>query len=104
MRLPWTGRELVPSADSPVPGVAPDADVAARVAALLFAVGGLVAFLVVAAPHPPQVNVRGFLIVGVLAELGALGMYLLAGKLSKTAIQVLIAVGTALITSCIAMS
>jgi two-component system cell cycle response regulator len=58
----------------------------------------------VAAPHPPQVNVRGFLIVGVLAELGALGMYLLAGKLSKTAIQVLIAVGTALITSCIAMS
>jgi diguanylate cyclase (GGDEF)-like protein/putative nucleotidyltransferase with HDIG domain len=104
MRLPWTGRGSAASAAPSVPGVAPDAEVTARVGALLFAVGGLIAFLVVAAPHPPQVNVTGFIVVGSVAELGALGLYLLAGRISMRAIQVLIAVGTALITSCIAMS
>src|SRR4051794_992217 len=104
MRLPWSGRELVPAAENAVPGVAPDADVAARVAALLFAVGGLVAFLVVAAPHPSQVDVQGFLLVGAVAELGALGLYLLAGRVSMRVLQVLIAIGAAMITSCIAMS
>ena len=60
-----------------VPGIAPDADVAARVGGVLFAVGGLIAFLVVLAPHPPQVNVhRGFIVVGMMAELGGLALYL----------------------------
>jgi diguanylate cyclase (GGDEF)-like protein/putative nucleotidyltransferase with HDIG domain len=104
MRLTWTGRGSDPSAPTSVPGVAPDADVAARVAALLFAVGGLVAFLVVSAPHPPQVNETGFILVGIMAELGALALYLLAGRISMGAIQILIAVGTVMITSCIAMS
>jgi diguanylate cyclase (GGDEF)-like protein/putative nucleotidyltransferase with HDIG domain len=104
MRLLWTGRAVVTSAESSVPGVAPDAPVAARVAALLFAVGGSVAFLVVAAPHPSQVNVTGFILVGAMAEVSALALYLLAGRLSKGVIQVLLAIGTVLITSCIAMS
>ena len=93
------------SAATSVPGIAPDADVAARVGGVLFAVGGLIAFLVVLAPHPPQVNVhRGFIVVGMMAELGGLALYLLAGRISKRAIQIAIAVGTVLITSCIAMS
>ena len=71
---------------------------------VLFAVGGLVAFLVVLAPHPPQVNVTGFVVVGIMAELGGLALYLLAGRVSKRAIQIAIAIGTVLITSCIAMS
>ncbi len=104
MPLPWTGRGSDPSAASSVPGVAPDAAVAARVGGVLFAVGGLVAFLVVLAPHPPQVNVTGFVVVGLMAELGGLALYLLAGRVSKRAIQIAIAVGTVLITSCIAMS
>jgi len=104
MPLPWTGRGSDPSAASSVPGVAPDAAVAARVGGVLFAVGGLVAFLVVLAPHPPQVNVTGFVVVGIMAELGGLALYLLAGRVSKRAIQIAIAVGTVLITSCIAMS
>ena len=104
MRLPWTGRGSDPSVASSVPGVAPDADVAARVGAVLFAVGGLVAFLVVLAPHPPQVNVTGFVVVGLIAEVGGLGLYLLACRASKGAIQVLIAFGTVLVTCCIAMS
>jgi diguanylate cyclase (GGDEF)-like protein/putative nucleotidyltransferase with HDIG domain len=104
MSLPWTGRGSDRPATSLVPGVAPDADVAARVGGLLFAVGGLVSFLVVLGPHPPQVNVTGFIVVGILAELGGLALYLLAGHLSKRAILVSIAVGTVLITSCIAMS
>ena len=104
MPLPWTGRGSDPSAANSVPGVAPDADVAARVGGVLFAVGGLVAFLVVLAPHPPQVNVTGFVVVGIMAELGGLALYLLAGRVSKRAIQIAIAVGTVLITSCIAMS
>jgi diguanylate cyclase (GGDEF)-like protein/putative nucleotidyltransferase with HDIG domain len=105
MRLPWTG--AAPSPNGPtrsVPDVVPDADVTARVAALLFAVGGLVGFLVVVAPHPPQVYVPGFFAVGILAELSALALYLLAGRLSRPVIQVLIALGTVLITCCIAMS
>jgi diguanylate cyclase (GGDEF)-like protein/putative nucleotidyltransferase with HDIG domain len=104
MSLPWTGRGSDRPATSLVPGVAPDADVAARVGGLLFAVGGLVAFLVVLGPHPPQVNVTGFVVVGILAELGGLALWLLAGRLPKRALQVSIAVGTVLITSCIAMS
>src|SRR4029450_3495096 len=39
-----------------------------------------------------------------MAELGALALYLLAGRISMGAIQILIAVGTVMITSCIAMS
>ena len=104
MRLPWTGRGSDPSAATSVPGVAPDADVAARVGGVLFAVGGLVAFLVVLAPHPPQVNVTGFVVVGIMAELGGLALYLLAGRISKRTIQIAIAIGAVLVTSCIAMS
>jgi diguanylate cyclase (GGDEF)-like protein/putative nucleotidyltransferase with HDIG domain len=102
MRLSVPGAD--PARDGSVPDVAPDAEVTARVAALLFAVGGLVGVLVVLLPHPPQVYAPGFYVVGAIAELGALGLYLLAGKLSKSLIQVAIVAGTFLITCCIAMS
>src|SRR4051794_1507684 len=104
MRLPWMGRDGEGAAQSSVPDVAPDARVTARVAALLFAVGGLISFLVVLFPHPSQVDETGFVIVGIVAEVGALALYLLAGRLSKGTIQCLIFVGIALISTDIALS
>ncbi len=104
MRLPRMGRGSESPVEPAVPDVAPDARVTARVGALLFGVGGLVSFLVIAAPHPPQVNEVGFAVIGVAAELGALMLFLLADRLSKPAIQVVIFVGIALITCDIAMS
>src|SRR4051812_50134067 len=104
MRLPWTGRGSDPSAATSVPGVAPDADVAARVGGVLFAVGGLVAFLVVLAPHPPQVNVTGFVVVGIMAELGGLALYLLPGRGSERADQIALAIGPPLLPPLLAMS
>jgi diguanylate cyclase (GGDEF)-like protein/putative nucleotidyltransferase with HDIG domain len=86
------------------PDVAPGAQVGARVAAVLWALGGAISFLVVLAPHPDQVNVMGFVVVGVVAELVALFMWLLRARLSKGVLNVFIAAGAVLITADIVMS
>jgi diguanylate cyclase (GGDEF)-like protein/putative nucleotidyltransferase with HDIG domain len=86
------------------PDVAPGSRAAARVAAVLWALGGSISFLVVLAPHPDAVNVPGFAAVGVAAELVALALWLLDDRLSRGALNVAIAAGSALITADIAMS
>ncbi|MDX6697921.1 MAG: hypothetical protein QOE65_1318 [Solirubrobacteraceae bacterium] len=86
------------------PDVAPGSRTAARVAAVLWALGGSISFLVVLAPHPDAVFVPGFVAVGVVAELVALALWVLDERLSRGALNVAIAAGSALITADIAMS
>jgi len=86
------------------PDVAPGSQVSARVAAALWALGGSISFLVVLLPHPRQVYVVGFVAIGVLAELVALGLWLLDDRLSKRALNAAIALGAILITADIAMA
>ena len=86
------------------PDVAPGPQVAARVGAILWALGGFISFVVVLAPHPEQVYAPGFVAVGVVAELVALALWLLADRLSKRVLNLAIAGGSILITADIAMS
>jgi len=86
------------------PDVAPGSQVSARVAAALWALGGSISFLVVLLPHPQEVHVEGFVAVGIVAEMVALGLWLLEGRLSKGALNVAIAAGSVLITADIAMA
>jgi diguanylate cyclase (GGDEF)-like protein len=86
------------------PDVAPGAHASARIAAVLWALGGSISFLVILAPHPEAVYVPGFLAVGVLAELVALTLWLLDERLSKRALTYVLAAGSVLITADIAMS
>ena len=86
------------------PDVAPGSRTAARVGAVLWALGGSVSFLVVLAPHPEAVFVPGFVVVGVVAELVALALWLLDDRLSKRTLNFAIAGGSLLISADIAMS
>lgn len=86
------------------PDVAPGSRTAARVGAILWALGGSISFLVILAPHPEQVNVPGFVVVGIVAELVALALWLLDDRLSKAHLNLAIAAGSVLITADIAMS
>jgi diguanylate cyclase (GGDEF)-like protein/putative nucleotidyltransferase with HDIG domain len=86
------------------PDVAPGSRTAARVGAVLWALGGSISFLVVLAPHPQAVSVPGFVAVGVVAELVALTLWLLDDRISKRWLNVAIAAGSVLITADIAMS
>ncbi|HVE67769.1 MAG TPA: diguanylate cyclase [Solirubrobacteraceae bacterium] len=86
------------------PDVAPGSQTAARVGAILWALGGSVSFLVVLAPHPNEVYVPGFVAVGVVAELVALALWLLDSRLTRLHLNLAIAAGSVLITADIAMS
>ena len=86
------------------PDVAPGSQTAARVGAILWALGGSVSFLVVLAPHPDEVYVPGFVAVGIVAELVALALWLLDTRLSRLHLNLAIAAGSVLITADIAMS
>src|SRR5688572_8912617 len=86
------------------PDLAPGSRASARVAAILWALGGAISFLVILAPHPEEVFEVGFLVVGCIAELVALALWLLDERLSKRALNYVIAAGTVLITADIAMA
>ena len=86
------------------PDLAPGSKASARVAAILWGLGGAISFLVVLAPHPEEVYVPGFVLVGVVAELVALGLWLLDERVSKRALNYVIGAGSVLISADIAMS
>ncbi|MDQ4040777.1 MAG: diguanylate cyclase [Actinomycetota bacterium] len=86
------------------PDVAPGAQVSARVAAVLYALGGAISLLVVLAPHPEQLFAEGFVAVAVVAELVAVGLWLADRRVSKRLLNWIVAGGSLLITADIAMA
>ena len=78
-----------------VPGVA----AASRVLAFLWAAGGAISLLVVALPHPPQVDVRVFVAIGIAAFSMAALLRIADHRLPPWALQAIVALGSVLITT-----